>query len=127
MSADPSRHRAPGAEAHGSRADPTAPRHRTRSINPAAQEPTSSLRERPTRAASRPARDAAHGRRNTPRPTRSAGRDEAPDPSERPYGAWYPLVRLGHFLLMATTSCLIILTGFGLLAALIYLVTTLTK
>lgn len=53
--------------------------------------------------------------------------DETADPTQHPYGPWYPLVRLGHFMLMALTSCLIILTGLGLLSLLIYVGITLTK
>lgn len=46
---------------------------------------------------------------------------------ERPYGEWYPLVRLGHFLLMSLTSCLIILVGFAALGVVLYLATALLK
>lgn len=53
-----------------------------------------------------------------PQPPASAHRGDERQPTVRPYGAWYPLVRVGHFLLMATTSCLIILAGLGVLAVL---------
>lgn len=46
---------------------------------------------------------------------------------ERPYGSWYPLVRVGHFMLMSLTSCLIILVGFGALGVVLYLVTALFR
>lgn len=45
----------------------------------------------------------------------------------RPYGAWHPLVRVGHFLLMAAASCLIIFVGLGVLGALLLLIATLAK
>lgn len=58
---------------------------------------------------------------------RNAHRNEEQWDAVRPYGAWYPLVRVGHFLLMATTSCVIILAALGVLAALMLLVGTLAK
>jgi hypothetical protein len=85
-------------------------------------------RARPSRAAPRSSR-AAPPSRTGPRSTRRPDRDEdfdAPE-SQRPYGSWYPLVRVGHFLLMATTSCLIIMVGLGVLGMLVYLFITLTK
>lgn len=66
-----------------------------------------------------------------PRPAASAHRytyrDDRQQDAARPYGAWYPLVRAGHFVLMAAASCLIILTAFGVLAALALLVTALAR
>ena len=85
-------------------------------------------RARPSRAAPRSSR-AAPPSRTAPRTPRRTDRDEdfdAPE-SQRPYGSWDPLVRVGHFLLMATTSCLIIMIGLGVLSLLVYLFITLTK
>jgi hypothetical protein len=86
-------------------------------------------RARPSRAAPRSSRAAPRSSQAAPRSTRRPDRDEdfdAPE-SQRPYGSWYPLVRVGHFLLMATSSCLIIMVGLGVLGMLIYLFVTLTK
>lgn len=54
-------------------------------------------------------------------------RTEAPYDAQRPYGAWYPLVRLGHFLMMAAASCLIILAGLAVLGAILLLIASASK
>ena len=86
-------------------------------------------RARSSRAAPRSSRAAPPPSRTPPRTPRRTDRDEDFDAreSQRPYGSWYPLVRVGHFLLMATTSCLIIMVGLGVLGLLVYLFIALTK
>src|SRR5882757_4382144 len=99
-----------------------------RPTRPVPEAPMSSSHGRSPRAAPRRARRADPQDPREPPDRREPRERRGPrEPPQRDYGAWYPLVRVGHFLLMALTSCLIIMVGLGLLAIVVYLFLTLTK